>query len=595
MINKFEGFQESIETPAMIEVYHNQAWHTSMCFAFAYSQVEAEHHVPTALFAIIGGSDSSLQSIKASMDLGFQSMAFGYGQKDTQGYQFKRHFEFKADKGKYTKDGMTINANRKGLTFVHEDLMNGEYVLSFEGQPFEELRKALGGAKFGLHILPEWSELIYEEMKSRGYIKELDVYFDPNVFVNGFSIFKLDLNEEQCDEMISNMIASKVLKFPVEGNGSSLEEVTDLTNYLVEYNQDMVNKLSDEVEPTHNPLNDSIHPVVDTFERTLFPVQAHVATAIAKRLQEQKSVILQGEMSTGKTAMMTSIADITNQMKGKKGYFACVLCPPSLTKKWATEEIGFILPHAAVHWIQNTSELIQFHTAWTNAGRPKPTKPTFFVMSFSTMKNDTAIVPAIKFTHKTTPMSVVNQEEPYKKGYYCNHCGHLHEVIESTNMVINENGEEEEVVTKRPMKKDEFGESRRIHNSTNPQNAFCSNCGDSLWTKKSATRYSSFREWTKHEKQVLHYCRNAENKNLLRHYMDSQPEVKSKQGKPRRVAAIEYIRRKMNNFFDISIVDEVHLLKASNSAQGNCLSALVQCSKNTVAGTGTLFGGKLRP
>ncbi|MGP4074152.1 helicase-related protein, partial [Piscibacillus sp. B03] len=54
----------------------------------------------------------------------------------------------------------------------------------------------------------------------------------------------------------------------------------------------------------------------------------------------------------------------------------------------------------------------------------------------------------------------------------------------------------------------------------------------------------------------------------------------------------EYIRRKMNNFFDLSIVDEVHELKAGNSAQGNALSSLAAVSKKIVAGTGTLFGGK---
>lgn len=48
----------------------------------------------------------------------------------------------------------------------------------------------------------------------------------------------------------------------------------------------------------------------------------------------------------------------------------------------------------------------------------------------------------------------------------------------------------------------------------------------------------------------------------------------------------------MNNFFDISLVDEVHELKGGMTAQGNALGSLSQASKKIVAGTGTLFGGK---
>ena len=76
------------------------------------------------------------------------------------------------------------------------------------------------------------------------------------------------------------------------------------------------------------------------------------------------------------------------------------------------------------------------------------------------------------------------------------------------------------------------------------------------------------------------------------HIFNQQPKVPSKKGLVRRVAAIEYIRRKMKNFFDISIVDEVHMCKADNTAQGNALGSLAAASKKVIAGTGTLFGGK---
>ena len=70
---------------------------------------------------------------------------------------------------------------------------------------------------------------------------------------------------------------------------------------MLEYSDVMLDKISHSLTPTHEPMKDPIYEYFDTYETKLFPVQGHVATAIAKRLQRQKAVILQGEMSTGKS------------------------------------------------------------------------------------------------------------------------------------------------------------------------------------------------------------------------------------------------------------------------------------------------------
>ncbi|MCW5431096.1 DEAD/DEAH box helicase family protein, partial [Pseudomonas aeruginosa] len=127
-----------------------------------------------------------------------------------------------------------------------------------------------------------------------------------------------------------------------------LETVDSLTDYMLGYSDAMVEKLSKEVQPTHNPMVDETLKHFESFPRTLFPVQSHVATAVSKRLLEQKAVIIQGEMSTGKSSVMTSIAEGYHQLKGKKGYFACLMVPPSLTAKWP-DEIREIVPDAEIH------------------------------------------------------------------------------------------------------------------------------------------------------------------------------------------------------------------------------------------------------
>lgn len=290
---------------------------------------------------------------------------------------------------------------------------------------------------------------------------------------------------------------------------------------------------------------------------------------------------------------MTAIADGYAKMKGKKGFHAVLMVPPSLTDKWSKEEIYDLLPtpRSKVIFVDSTAKLIEYHQAWIDQGRPKPQVPTFFVVSFTTMRSDVAIKPAASFQYKKTKIQRTSEQKPYRFGYYCTDCGNPHHVVESVSVKINEEGEEVKEENKKIMDEDEFGSSRRIHNNKKPANAFCSECGSSLWTKTAPTRYNSFRSWIEHAKELL-MAIETKDSFRIRRLQDGQPEIRKKTGSPRRVAAVEYIRRKMKNFFDVAIIDEVHELKGGATAQGNALGSLVAASKRVIAGTGTLFGGK---
>lgn len=594
-MNQWNKVEETNENPKMVELYLDQAWQTSFCYALVAEPAEHQWQGSKLLLTIIAGNDSTLQAMKAAVDIGSGGLAFGHGEKGLTDYKFVQQFRMYSDKGKYEKFPITINQNRKAVAIVHDDLLgNGNYILSFHGDPAEDLRQVLGGGRFGLHILPEWKNTILDEFMRRGCIEKIDFYYDEALFPDGFNIFKLNFSEEtgeqEADDIISAMIKQGKLKFPKEGSGNAVAAIEDLTNYMTDFMDDMVTKVSAQVTPGHNPLTDPVHPQISTYKRELFPVQAHVSTAVAKVLKKQKVALIQGEMSTGKSTMMTAIPDVMAAMSGKKGYFTCLMCPPSLTKKWP-EEIKEIIPHADVRVIERTDQLIQFHAVWMKSGKPKPTKPTFFVISFTTMRGDCATVPAVTFQYKKTDKQRLEESLPYRFGYYCPSCGHAHQVIESTQMEIDENGEEQEVQSKRTMNEDEFGESRRIHNAQKPANAFCSECGESLWTKKVPTRYSSFKEWSHFDKKVSHALKEKNTK-LVEHLFNTQPEIPKQKGNPRRIATVEYIRRKMRWFFDIAIIDEIHELKAGMSAQGNSLGSLAAACKKVVGGTGTLFGGK---
>lgn len=579
---------ETQDNPKMFQVYLNQAWHEVFCYAFAYEDEGMREG--KLLFSILSGSDSALQSIKGAIDVGSRGgLKFGYGEKTMTEYQFRNEKSLYAEKGKYEKFPMTLTQSRKGLAIVHEDVLNNsKYVLSFESDPAEDIAQLLGGPRFGLYILPEWRRTVLDELIKANHLVKHELYVDPAVFPDGLHLYSVNLIEEEADTFLSNLIKQGKLKFPKEGTGKKVVESTDLTNYLLTFNEPMAKELLEKVTLGHDATTDSTIDKFDTYPRELFPVQSHTATAVAKRLLSQKAVIIQGEMSTGKSSMMTAIADGYNHLKGKEGYHACLLCPPSLTAKWPLE-IKELIPEAEVHVIDNTAKLIRYHQEWINNGKPKPTRPTYFVISFTTMRDDARTVQALEFQHRKTKKQVQEEMEAYRMGYYCTDCGKAHQVVEDKKMHIDENGIEQEIITTHAMTDVEFGVTRRINNSKLPANAFCYHCGSSLWTKKVVNRFKGFKHWATHEKALVECIERQDDIQIV---LDNQPDFESAKGMPRRVAAIEYIRRKMKNFFDISIVDEVHMLKGGMTAQGNSLGSLASVSKKVVAGTGTLFGGK---
>ncbi|MGF9978912.1 helicase-related protein [Viridibacillus arvi] len=594
MTNKLK--LETAENPKLIETYHQQAYHQTFCYAAAWES--GNKHSQKLLMTIVSGSDSTIQAVKAISDIGtYGGITFGYGTKNLTGYQFTTEQTLTSEKGKYESFPMTINRNRKAVAIVHEEITtNSKYVFSFEGNPGKDIAQLLGGSNYGLHILPEWEDIVLEELRKAGYLTEHELYYDQELFPNGIYMYSINMEEEQADRFIEGLIKSKKLAFPSEGSGELIVQTDGLTSYLMNYNNAMIEKLAATVKPIHDPLVDQPLKHFETYNRELFPVQAHTATAIAKRLTKTKvkAVILQGEMSTGKSSMMVAIADginhISSSSKGQTGYFACVMCPPSLTSKWP-DEIRALIPNAQVIVVKKTEDLIKYHQNWIQHGRFKPKQPVFFVISFTTMRNDSAIRQAVSYKSLKTKSQIKNAFEPFKEGFYCPACGKPHQTIDSESNYFDDNGVEQTKITSHNMTTEEFGVSRRFHKGGNPPNAFCFHCGESLWSKTVKNRYSTFAEWTKHEKSLMPAIL-AHDVELGKQIQQSQPDDPSSIKLPRRISAVEYIRRKMRKFFKISIVDEVHELKGGMTAQGNALGSLAAASQKVIAGTGTLFGGK---
>lgn len=81
---------------------------------------------------------------------------------------------------------------------------------------------------------------------------------------------------------------------------------------------------------------------------------------------------------------------------------------------------------------------------------------------------------------------------------------------------------------------------------------------------KSKTKYASFKDWTKYENKLVQAIK--EGNKPLQKQLELENRVKPYEAKQsgrayRKVATVEYIRRKMKHFFDALICDEVHELK----------------------------------
>ncbi|PGT44368.1 DEAD/DEAH box helicase [Bacillus cereus] len=567
------------QTPAMLQLETGTASHTAFCFAMA---VNRHHQIQ---FVVLGGNDSTLKSFRAAISMGTSRLYFGEGKKEELHYIVDKKVNVNS-KGQFEFiNTQTINKKKAIIAFSRE--LEEKYIVAIDEAPEIQVRDFLMAPPYGLLILEEWAKPIYEEMLTRNLLQPLEVYFDKNEF-SSLMIAQVLLKEKDCKEFLSEMIRSGKCQFPQEGTGEKINEINDLNEYLLEYSPVMLDKVTKLDEPLHQPMKDQALSHFDTYQRPLFPVQAHVATGAAKALQVQKGILIKGEMSTGKSAFMTAAVDGYFHLKEQKGYRTCVFVPPTLTEKWAKEEIRHLLPDAEIHLIKRTEDLIRIHQSWIKAGRPKSERPTFFVISFTTMRGDS--IKQMSLPYKQLALSKKSEEKVqsyYKNGFYCPDCGAKLRKKTSSTIVQKANGEQEEVCQYK-----DFTASD-LDSKTN-KNSVCADCKSPIWSPKVKTKYASFKEWTKYEDKLVQAIKEG-NKSIQKQLElenRNKPYSEKHSGRAyRKVATVEYIRRKMKHFFDALIVDEIHELK-SETAQGNALGSLVKVCKKFVCGTGTLFGGK---
>lgn len=397
----------------------------------------------------------------------------------------------------------------------------------------ETIWQLLQGPQYTTPILREWMPWLCREMKKQGYIVDLDQ--------RGCQAGLVQLDSAKLDSLVSDGLRSKQIAIPDQRtcptrcDDRDRPNATTLDEYLVHHGHLLGKQAEQSLRPLHIP---GTHQPGDLdVLRSPFDAQRHVIEASRKALTRQKSILLVGEMGTGKTLM--GMATIHAHAAGQP-YRALVFCPGQLVEKWG-REIRETIPRAEVIQIES------WRTLLTLSRSEKPTGPRWYIIA-----RDRA-----KLGAKWRPAYVARKH--LTDGFIrCPQCGR--------RLV------------------DDKREPIRIGEPAKPGQT-----GSGLWKKRSRCQWvlsehnSNADSEATEADQLIEGCGSPlwQMTNELKRY---EPAL--------------YIKRRLKNVFKYLCLDEVHEEKGADTAQGHAAAALAASCQKVVALTGTLIGGyaeHLRP
>ncbi|QHW35622.1 DEAD/DEAH box helicase (plasmid) [Paenibacillus rhizovicinus] len=356
------------------------------------------------------------------------------------------------------------------------------------------------------------------------------------------------------------------------GEPTSLDEIESIGDYLSLFGADLIRRLDEEYVPVHHPGRDKPLEVLENLNRPLFSAQAHVVTALFKGFKKNRNQILCGMMGTGKTAMSIGMffaliaAELTEWLDGKGRVIYMV--PNHLVKK-TKREVGILLDKNLfeVTFLNDYKDVIKLR----DSGKMEsaPTKIEVYIIARDTAKLGYIFEPAATWVDRTYMKRTIfdgkerlNQKTAFQ-GWKCPCCG---------GQLMKE--EEGSIV---PMEYEDFFNKQgkparrknnlvcrnlvRLYKNSDPEKDEYQECSTPLWQAKNKDRRSFSGE--------------------SRAYGGASP---------RKVSPADLFKRYFKNKFDLAIGDECHEL-TGGSAQAHAFHVLMECSKHSLAMTGSLMNG----
>ncbi len=395
----------------------------------------------------------------------------------------------------------------------------------------EALWQHLQSSQFTTPLLREWTPWLYEQMKNRRIIVQLAQ--------SGCQAGLLLAENDALDALVSEGLRQGHLtidgRTPGRGEPAIEDGIQNLDQYMLAYGAMLGKQAERALNPLHVPGRDSL-PQMELL-REPFEAQSHVIEAVRKALNRQKSLMLVGEMGTGKTIMGMAAVHAHSQ---ERPYRALVFCPGQLIHKWE-REIHETIPGVEVIQLESWRSLLHLDR------KKQPGHVEWYVIA-----RDRA-----KLGPKWRPAYI--QFDRTDRGFIrCPSCG-LRLVDEEREPVIvgkpAKTGQAGTGLWKRCSKCEWVLTNERGNDDPDKEQGgrLIEGCGSPLWQMTS---------------ELMRY----------------EPAL--------------FIKRHLRRFFDYLILDEVHEEKGADTAQGHAAGALAACCRKVIALTGTLVGGyaeHLRP
>jgi len=308
-----------------------------------------------------------------------------------------------------------------------------------------------------------------------------------------------------------------------------------LDEYLLKHGTLLGQQAQRSLKPLHVPGQSEL-PELDLL-RPPFEAQRHVVEATRQALNRQKSVLVIGEMGTGKTIM--GMASIHAHAKGRP-YRALVFCPGQLLQKWE-REIRATIPNASVVQIESWKSLLKFDKSL------KPKGPEWFIIARDRAKLGAKWRPAVQVAK--------HRNDGYLR---CPECG---------RRLVDEKREPLFV-----------GQPGRDGLS-----------GTGLWKHRARC------QWVLSDHRSSDGPESGQGDRLI---PGCGSPLWQMTGELNRYEPALLIKRRLRNYFEYLVIDECHEEKGADTAQGHAVASLAASCRKVIALPGTLIGGyaeHLRP
>jgi hypothetical protein len=398
----------------------------------------------------------------------------------------------------------------------------------------ETLWQHLQSHRFTTPLIREWVPWLCKEMTKKGIIASLTQ--------GGCQAGLMVADNDILDDLVGNGTRKGHLVIHGQGGGNVSsngilppKEIKTLEEYLLAYGPLLGQQAERSLQPLHVPGQHPL-PILDLM-RTPFEAQQHVIEATRQALRRQKSILLVGEMGTGKTIMGMSAI---HGHAGGRLYRALVFCPGQLVNKWE-REIRETIPGAEVIQIESWKTLLPLKRT------KKPSGVEWYIIARDRAKLGAKWKPSFQ------------QRIRMVDGFLrCPRCGLRLVDDKREPLFVGKPGKDGQAGTGlwRKRIKCEWvlsGNTTDQDPEEGQADRLVKGCGNQLWQMT----------------------------NELRRY---EPAL--------------FIKRRLRNYFKYLILDEIHEEKGADTAQGNAAGALVASCRKVIALTGTLIGGyaeHLRP